>query len=639
MMISFQSYLRRKGGRLRRWLLHPGVHRAVHSLFYLLCGFCLSAASIGNYCMSFAAALVLACHGWSAAVAAVGAAVGYRLFWGDGGYIGIFWVMLSMPAAVLLGGRAISRRTPLLLPALSALIVSASGVFFQLAFYDMTPIPIYLLRIVIAGGSCLLFAKLLQGRNPFADWLGAGVAVLALAQILPVPYFGLGYLAAGIIAGAGSFPGAVIAGLALDIAKVTPIPMTAVLAMGYLPRFLPRNPRPLAALSPALVCLVMMSLRGIWDLQPVPALLAGSVLGTYLPLAGKYIHRRGETGMAQVRLELAAGVLHQTEVLLLEAEEAPIDEDALMSRAAERACGGCAYRRNCKDSLRLVQLPPVTLYKPLLSTQELPIICRKPGRYLAELHRCQEQLRSIRADRQRQKEYRAAVMQQYRFLADFLQELSDQLPRKTDKAGLLFQPEVMVFGNRPEADNGDRCVWFAGVGKKYYVLLVDGMGSGMGAVQEAKEAAQLLKRMLQAGYPAEHALRSLNSLCALRDRAGAVTADLAELLLDSGKVNVYKWGAAPSYVASKFGTERLGTAGPPPGLSVTGDQERVDRASLRRGQWLVMVSDGVVQQEALRCCMDLADTSPGELAAGILAGKQPGRQDDATVVIVRLNAS
>ena len=197
----------------------------------------------------------------------------------------------------------------------------------------------------------------------------------------------------------------------------------------------------------------------------------------------------------------------------------------------------------------------------------------------------------------------------------------------------------MVFGNRPEADNGDRCVWFAGVGKKYYVLLVDGMGSGMGAVQEAKEAAQLLKRMLQAGYPAEHALRSLNSLCALRDRAGAVTADLAELLLDSGKVNVYKWGAAPSYVASKFGTERLGTAGPPPGLSVTGDQERVDRASLRRGQWLVMVSDGVVQQEALRCCMDLADTSPGELAAGSLAGKQPGRQDDATVVIVRLNAS
>ena len=142
--------------------------------------------------------------------------------------------------------------------------------------------------------------------------------------------------------------------------------------------------------------------------------------------------------------------------------------------------------------------------------------------------------------------------------------------------------------------------------------------------------------MLSAGYPAEYALRSLNSLCALRDRAGAVTVDLAELLLDSGKVNLYKWGAAPSYITTKFGAEKIGVASPPPGLSVMEEQEWVEHASLRRGEWLVMVSDGVGEREAMRCCMELGDGSPGELAAGILACGQLDHQDDATVAIIRL---
>jgi hypothetical protein len=66
------------------------------------------------------------------------------------------------------------------------------------------------------------------------------------------------------------------------------------------------------------------------------------------------------------------------------------------------------------------------------------------------------------------------------------------------------------------------------------------------------------------------------------------------------------------------------------------EQERVERVTLRRGEWLVMVSDGVGEQEALRCCMENGDGSPGELASGILSYGQLGRQDDATVVILRL---
>ena len=378
----------------------------------------------------------------------------------------------------------------------------------------------------------------------------------------------------------------------------------------------------------------MMWLCNTWDLYPLPALILGSVIGGFLPVPGKIPHRRGETGTAQVRLELAAGVLNQTQQLLSEAPEVPVDEDALVTRAAERACANCPNRKNCKDTQWLGMLPGTLLHKPLLQNEELPIICRKSGRFLAELHRSQEQLRSIKADRERQKEYRIAVEQQYTFLSAFLRELSDGLSRRAE-APNLYAPRVAVFGNRPEEENGDRCLRFAGTEGRYYVLLCDGMGTGLGAIQEAKETGIMLRRLLSAGYPAEYALRSINSICALRDRAGAVTVDLAEIQLCSGKVTLYKWGAAPSYLMGGVSVEKIGAATPPPGLSVTDYRESVDRLSLRRGQLLVMVSDGIGETEALRCCMNNVGKTPKEIATALLTNL-PDSQDDATVVTISL---
>lgn len=636
MIPSLQSCVRKGKFVLMRWTADPKLLSVMQGILYIISGFLLSAASLGGYCMPLSMALVCAASGYSVILAAVGGVLGYRLFWGTYGYIGMFWIIGGLLAALLLGEKRFSRQWTMLLPAVAGLITAASGVLFQVAFADMTPIPIYLLRVLLGGAAAMLIARILRERNPILDWLGGGLAVLALAQVVPFPYLGLGYCAAGFTATSGAFPLAVLAGLALDMAGITPVPMTAVMALGYLVRFLPRCPKWLGVAALGSVCIVLMQLTGRWDLHPLPGLLLGAMVGTWISVPGKTAHRRGETGVAQVRLELAAGVLTQTESLLLESEAPPVDEAALLDRATERACSGCAYRKNCRDIQRLGQLPAATLHKPLLSVEELPILCRKPGRLLAELHRGQEQLRSIRADRQRQKEYRAAVVQQYRFLSSFLQELADQLPRRAESAGNAFRPEITVCGNRKEQDNGDRCLRFAGVGKKYYVLLCDGMGTGPGAVREGKTASGLLKRMLCAGYPAEYALRSLNSLCALRDRAGAITVDLAELSLDSGKVRIYKWGAAPSYLTTRYGAERLGTVSPPPGLSVMDEQERVEHTSLRRGEWLVMVTDGIGQREALRCCTELGDSTPGELGASLMACGELAGQDDATAAIIRL---
>ena len=301
-----------------------------------------------------------------------------------------------------------------------------------------------------------------------------------------------------------------------------------------------------------------------------------------------------------------------------------------------RACSCCPCRKGCQDQVTAPKLPVSLLHRPLVNAEDLPFSCRKRGRLLLELRRSQDQYRAIRADRDRQQEYRMAVIQQYRFLCDYLRELSDQLPKRGKPLGQHYRPEVAVRSAGLEAANGDRCLWFAGTQCRYYILLCDGMGTGIGAEAESKTAAALLKRLLTAGYPAEYALRSLNSLCTLRGCAGAVTVDLAQIDLDKGKVELYKWGAAPSYLLSDGAAEKIGTAGTPPGLSVSQCRETVDRLSLRRGETLVLLSDGVDGEAAIRRASELTRKTPGELASKVLQYGKGNGSDDATAAVVRL---
>lgn len=636
MITALRGYVQHKRHFLQKWALNPSVHLTARVLAHFCAGFALSAAALQNAPQPFAMAFVCACSGFSALPAALGSALGYRLFWADAGWQGVLWSVLAGCAALLVGQLRNVKQRPLLLAMLCAFIVSGCGVIFQILYNDTTSVGMYLLRIALAGGGTYLFLQAFTGRDPIVDWLVGGVAVLALAQI-PLPGgLCVGYVAAGILAVRGAFPAGALAGLALDLARVTSVPMTAVLCGCYLFRFLPGKLPTARYFAPVGVYALVMSLCGAMDLAPGIGLLCGSVLGSFFKDPTAIFHRRGETGTVQVRLELAADALSQTQQLLLEVPPVPVDENALVQRAAELACGGCPCRRGCSDAPRIAQLPSSVLHKPLLSSEEIPIICRKSGRFLAQLHRSQEQLRSIQADRARQQEYRSAVVQQYQFLSHYLQALSDQLSVRAAPVKQALTPQVQIFGNRRQQDNADRCVQFAGSGCKYYVLLCDGMGTGLGAVQESKSAVSLLQRLLCAGIPASYALRSFNSLCALRERPSAATVDLAELDLASGKVTLYKWGAAVSYLLSQNTAAKLGHISPPPGLSVSGCQEVVEQFSLRKGQRLVLLSDGIGETEAMQCCLKNFAADDKYLAALLLEAARAGGEDDATVVIVRL---
>ncbi len=630
--MTVDTYLHQGKRWILRLLADPRLRRVGKVLTYTGAGFFLSAASLANHPQPIAMALISAMTGWRVLAVLAGSAAGYRFFWEGAGNIGLLWSVLSGLTALVLGKGKLVKSMPLIIPALCGLWAAAGGLLFQLAGQEI-PIGVYLLWVLLAPALSRVFAALKQKPEPMLLWTARGIGVLALAQVAPRPWLNLGCVAAGALAAADSFPAAALAGLALDLSRIGSVSFTAISCAAWLTRMIPRIPDRLRRLAPAAAYLMVSVLSGQRTFSLAGAFFLGGLLSAALPGTSKLSHRRGQTGMAQVRLELMAEVLSQMQQLLLEIQDVPIDEEALMARTRERACGSCPNRKQCRFT---ESIPVNLLHRPLTENTALPFLCRKPGRMILEIRRTQEQYRSLRAHRERRRECRGAVTQQYAFLADFLRDTADHLPRQGTGTA-RFRLETGIAGRSREEDNGDRCIQFSGTENQAFVLLCDGMGTGLGAAQEGKEAIRLLRQMLSAGFPAEHALATLNSLLALRGRAGAVTVDLVQLRLDSGRAAVYKWGAAPSFLLRSGATEKIGTAGPPPGLDTRAVRESVHRLSLGRGEALIIASDGVDGEEIRRRAVGIRGAAAGEMAAALLEAGAAEACDDATVAVVRLH--
>ena len=391
----------------------PRTALAMKALGYGLGGGLVSAFSLAKQPQPVAMGLVCALTGWRAVAAALGSILGYRVIWGEDGAQGAVWSIGGCVAALALGKRRQTRASDWLLPAVSCLTVSVTGLLFQLLFGDQTPVTLYWIRVLAGGLSAKLFQRLLTA------W-GAG------EEVMP---------------------------------------------------------------------------------------------------------RKGELATAQVRLEIMAGVLAQTQQMLLEVPPSTVDETAILAKTRERACCSCPNRKGCSES---GSLTTALLHRPLTDTASLGGGCKKPNRLMLELRRGQEQLRLLHCANTRRQEYREAVIQQYRFLSGYLRQTADELTSSRERICLHYKAEVQIVTTGKEAANGDLCQAFSGVGGRYYVALCDGMGTGVGAYQEGQSALTMLRQMLTAGFPGEYALQSINSLCCLRGKAGAVTVDLAEISLDTG---------------------------------------------------------------------------------------------------------
>lgn len=340
-----ETYLRRGQRKVKRLVLHPGVRNAGLVFGYGGSAFLLSAAGLSGSAQPFAVGLVCAGTGWRTLVMSLGAALGYPFFWGKGGLQGIVWAAAAGMLALLLGKREETREQPLMIPAITSFLTAVTGLVFRLLLGDKTPFPVYALRTLITFGSGVLFTQTARCRDSVTRWLTGAVTVLALTRA--APRLGLGYMAAVILTTGGGLPAAALAGLGLDLAQVTVLPMTAVLCAGSLIQMFPFRQKWKHYASPGFACLAVMAVCGVWEKLPVVALFLGGALGALLPVQPETIRRRGDTGVAQVRLELGAVVLATTAQLLEEGDPPPVDQEALLTLASQQACGSCPANKNC----------------------------------------------------------------------------------------------------------------------------------------------------------------------------------------------------------------------------------------------------------------------------------------------------
>ena len=221
-------------------------------------------------------------------------------------------------------------------------------------------------------------------------------------------------------------------------------------------------------------------------------------------------------------------------------------------------------------------------------------------------------------------------------MEEYLRDMQAEL-QAPERPKPIYQPVIGIStaGKDGNAVNGDRGTCFAGVRSDYYVVLCDGMGTGMEAAALSNDTIRLIRRLLNGGISAESALRIVNGTYLLRGTGCFATVDLLRIDLEHAEAELYKWGSAPSYLREGEKVRKIGTAALPPGVGVGGDHspERY-RLSLRRGEMLVLVSDGASEEETESAIAAFSGDSPRELAALLIAGISA--EDDMTAVAISL---
>ena len=611
-------------------------------------GFLLSGASLHGQVLPFAACLAAAqTSGLRAIAAAVGAVAGYLLRWGAAETAEmIALACMALAAAALFQGTSLPRLRwfyPVLTAAVCAVL---SGVSL---FGQARMLPLWCAKWLSAGLACAAFRLALRGGRTAKLVLAALTAAGASTLI---PRVDLGLVCAVCLCAATCEPlSAAAMGMALDCFGAANHATLALLLPAVLAERLPQGRSGLlSGLFFAVLPNAALLLFGEASVTAALAVCSGAALGTLARWRGWFSRDMGgETGDgALTRLENAAQTLELLRSRLPRSGAVPSvsEAESVYDGAAERVCRCCARFHRCwehraeetYDALtgaarRIIERGTATVED---FPQEFRENCCHMEGFVTAINAELEGMLFRRRYRMEVQESRQVMAQELESLASYLRAARTQTPPKS-AAEVSFLPEVGIcsVGKDGSRVSGDRGACFRGTRGDYYVLLCDGMGTGAEASRMSAETVHLLERLLRVGLEPQDALQIYNGAEILRGAERFTTIDLLRIDLYCGEAELYKWGAAPSYWRDAREAKKIGTAAPPPGVGVGGvnTPERY-RLSLKRGEMLVLVSDGAGGAQTEAAIAAYSGESARELAALLISGLLA--QDDMTAVAVML---
>src|SRR5699024_8497576 len=184
---------------------------------------------------------------------------------------------------------------------------------------------------------------------------------------------------------------------------------------------------------------------------------------------------------------------------------------------------------------------------------------------------------------------------------------------------------------------------------KFALAISDGMGNGLRAREESEETLRLLESILQSGISEQVAIRSINSILALRttDEMFA-TLDLALINLHNADVRFLKISSAPSFI--KRGNEIIQLDANNLLIGII-DFVTIDylHENLQHDDILIMMSDGVydgpsfIKNDDLwlkRTIRNIRTDDPQEIAdlllEEVIRSNERVIRDDMTIVVAKI---
>ncbi len=190
---------------------------------------------------------------------------------------------------------------------------------------------------------------------------------------------------------------------------------------------------------------------------------------------------------------------------------------------------------------------------------------------------------------------------------------------------------------------GDTAGGFRTADDRYVFTVTDGMGSGTKAARQSVKAVRMMENLSRNGLSQEDILKVLNRNLLEYPEETVLGVDVAAVDLKSGVCDLFKAGAAPTYLLRNGIVHEIGSETLPVGMLDEADVKH-EVCTLADRDFLILISDGVLGKDKKwlseylnriptpRDCVSLAD---GILRAAKTAGRN--RLDDVTVLTVQIN--
>ncbi len=213
----------------------------------------------------------------------------------------------------------------------------------------------------------------------------------------------------------------------------------------------------------------------------------------------------------------------------------------------------------------------------------------------------------------------------------------------TEKANFRVDMGVCQINCKDETLSGDSYTYFNDGKGNFVIILSDGMGSGPSAAVDSTFTANLMERLIKAGFGFECALKLVNSAMIFKSSdESTATVDIATIDLYSGQADFFKAGAAETYVVKgkKVGVATCNAY--PAGIL---NEVSFDKTStfLKKGNVIVMFSDGVseddekwIEQEILDNRKQNAQTIADKIASKAAIMRKDEHSDDITVLVATI---